>query len=92
MPCVSLLAGTTAPKVVLTMHCFFGSTWFKRPVGVESMIIATRRPHLCDVCITFPVYRVYRLVLYTLRLSSYSLTALGSVVLVQQLACYVYYV
>ena len=52
---------------------------------VESMFIATRRSHLCDVCITSPVYRVFRLVLYTSRLSSYSLTALGSVVLVQQI-------
>ena len=50
---------------------------------VESMFISTRRPHLCDVCITSLVYRVYRLVLYTSRLSSYSLTALGSVVLIQ---------
>ena len=53
--------------------------------SVESMFIATRRPHLCDVCITSPVYRVYRLVLYTSRLSSYSLTALGSVVLIQHI-------
>ena len=52
--------------------------------AVESMFIATRRPHLCDVCITSLVYRVYRLVIYTSRLSSYSLTALGSVVLIQQ--------
>ena len=50
------------------------------------MFIATRRPHLCDVCITSLVYRVYRLVLYTSRLSSYSLTAFGSVVLIQQLS------
>ena len=62
------------------MHSFCGGA---DECGVESMFIATRRPHLCDVCITFPVYRVYRLVLYTLRLSSHSLTALGSVVLVQ---------
>ena len=51
---------------------------------VESMFIATRQPHYCDICITSPVYRVFRLVLYTSRLSSYSLTALGSVVLIQQ--------
>ena len=32
-------------------------TWFHL---VESVFIATRRPHLCDVCITSLVYRVYR--------------------------------
>ena len=37
------------------------------------MFIATRQPHLCDICITSLVYRVYHLVLYTSRLSSYSL-------------------
>ena len=51
---------------------------------VESMFIAMRQPHLCDVCITSLVYRVYHLVLYTSWLSSYSLTVLGSVMLIQQ--------
>ena len=51
--------------------------------SVESTIITTRRPHLCDLCIAFSVYIVNCLVLYTLRLSSYSLTTLGLVVLVQ---------
>ena len=82
LPFSELTVGSTVDSVLVTpqekgnIRCV--------PSSPLSTIIATRRLHLCDICITFSVYIVYCLVLYTTPLSSHSLTALGFVVLVQQ--------